>query len=580
MRRTKIVCTLGPSTDKEEVLRNLMKNGMNVARMNFSHGTHEEQKARLDMIKKLREELNLPVAALLDTKGPEIRIGDVEGGKLELKPGQEFTLTTEEMLGTEKKVTITYKELYKDVEPGDSILIDDGLIGMEVVRIDESDIVCRVKNGGFISNHKGVNVPGVELNMPFVSPKDLADIVFAVKQDYDFIAASFTRTAEDIMEIRKILQEHGGEKIHIIAKLENKQGVKNCEDILRVADGIMIARGDMGVEIPLEEVPVIQKELIRKAMHMGKPVITATQMLDSMMKNPRPTRAETSDVANAIYQGTSAIMLSGETAAGAYPIEAVQTMAKIAERTEQDIDYSREFKPRKLAEAPDVTSAISHATCTTAADLKAAAIVAVSKSGRTVSRIAKYLPVCPIIGCTTDERVYRQLNLLWGVTPVVMEEANTADELFDHAVELAEQKGLIARGELVVIAAGVPVGLSGTTNMMKVQIAGNALVTGKGANKLKASGNVCVCSNDEDLEKKFRAGDIVVVEQTTNEMVHKLKDAAGIITETGDRYSHAAVVGMTLEIPVITSARNATRILKSGTFVTMDAEQGIVYNGR
>ena len=580
MRRTKIVCTLGPSTDKEDVLRNLMKNGMNVARMNFSHGTHEEQKARLDMIKKLREELNLPVAALLDTKGPEIRIGDVEGGKLELKPGQEFTLTTEEMLGTEKKVTITYKELYKDVEPGDSILIDDGLIGMEVVRIDESDIVCRVKNGGFISNHKGVNVPGVELNMPFVSPKDLADIVFAVEQDYDFIAASFTRTAEDIMEIRKILQEHGGEKIHIIAKLENKQGVKNCEDILRVADGIMIARGDMGVEIPLEEVPVIQKELIRKAMHMGKPVITATQMLDSMMKNPRPTRAETSDVANAIYQGTSAIMLSGETAAGAYPIEAVQTMAKIAERIEQDIDYSREFKPRKLAEAPDVTSAISHATCTTAADLKAAAIVAVSKSGRTVSRIAKYLPVCPIIGCTTDERVYRQLNLLWGVTPVVMEEANTADELFDHAVELAEQKGLIARGELVVIAAGVPVGLSGTTNMMKVQIAGNALVTGKGANKLKASGNVCVCSNDEDLEKKFRAGDIVVVEQTTNEMVHKLKDAAGIITETGDRYSHAAVVGMTLEIPVITSARNATRILKSGTFVTMDAEQGIVYNGR
>ena len=580
MRRTKIVCTLGPSTDKEDVLRNLMKNGMNVARMNFSHGTHEEQKARLDMIKKLREELNLPVAALLDTKGPEIRIGDVEGGKLELKPGQEFTLTTEEMLGTEKKVTITYKELYKDVEPGDSILIDDGLIGMEVVRIDESDIVCRVKNGGFISNHKGVNVPGVELNMPFVSPKDLADIVFAVEQDYDFIAASFTRTAEDIMEIRKILQEHGGEKIHIIAKLENKQGVKNCEDILRVADGIMIARGDMGVEIPLEEVPVIQKELIRKAMHMGKPVITATQMLDSMMKNPRPTRAETSDVANAIYQGTSAIMLSGETAAGAYTIEAVQTMAQIAERTEQDIDYSREFKPRKLAEAPDVTSAISHATCTTAADLKAAAIVAVSKSGRTVSRIAKYLPVCPIIGCTTDERVYRQLNLLWGVTPVVMEEANTADELFDHAVELAEQKGLIARGELVVIAAGVPVGLSGTTNMMKVQIAGNALVTGKGANKLKASGNVCVCSNDEDLEKKFRAGDIVVVEQTTNEMVHKLKDAAGIITETGDRYSHAAVVGMTLEIPVITSARNATRILKSGTFVTMDAEQGIVYNGR
>ncbi len=580
MRRTKIVCTLGPSTDKEEVLRGLMKNGMNVARMNFSHGTHEEQKTRLDMIKKLRKELDLPVAALLDTKGPEIRIGDVEGGKLELKPGQEFTLTTEEMLGTAQKVSITYKELYRDVEAGDSILIDDGLIGMEVVRIEGEDIVCRVKNGGFISNHKGVNVPGVELNMPFVSPKDHDDIVFAVEQDYDFIAASFTRTAEDIMEIRKILHEHGGEHIHIIAKLENAQGVENCESILRVADGIMIARGDMGVEIPLEEVPVIQKKLIRQAMHMGKPVITATQMLDSMIKNPRPTRAETSDVANAIYQGTSAIMLSGETAAGAYPIEAVQTMAKIAERTERDIDYTREFKPRKLAEVPDVTSAISHATCTTATDLKAAAIVAVSKSGRTVSRIAKYLPVCPIIGCTTDERVYRQLSLLWGVTPVVMKEENTADELFDHAVELAEQKGLISRGELVVIAAGVPLGLSGTTNMMKVHIAGNALVSGKGCNKLKASGNVCVCSGIEDLEKNFRAGDIVVVEQTNNEMVYKLKGAAGIITETGDRYSHAAVVGMTLDIPVITSARNATHILKSGTFVTMDAEQGIVYNGK
>lgn len=581
MKRTKIICTLGPASSKKTVLKAMMRAGMDIARFNFSHGSHEEHRGRVDMIKNLREELNIPVAMLLDTKGPEIRTKLLKDHKkVMLETGSEFTLTTGDIEGDETRVAITYENLHKDVKKGGKILIDDGLIELEIENIKNCDIVCRVLNGGELGERKGINVPYVKVKLPGITEQDKADILFGIQQEFDYIAASFVRDAKAIREIRQLLDENGGQDIGIIAKIENAEGVENIDEIIKAADGIMVARGDLGVEIPPSEVPYIQKMIIRKCNENYVPVITATQMLDSMMKNPRPTRAETSDVANAIYQGTSAIMLSGETAAGAYPIEAVQTMAKIAERTEQDIDYSREFKPRKLAEAPDVTSAISHATCTTAADLKAAAIVAVSKSGRTVSRIAKYLPVCPIIGCTTDERVYRQLNLLWGVTPVVMEEANTADELFDHAVELAEQKGLIARGELVVIAAGVPVGLSGTTNMMKVQIAGNALVTGKGANKLKASGNVCVCSNDEDLEKKFRAGDIVVVEQTTNEMVHKLKDAAGIITETGDRYSHAAVVGMTLEIPVITSARNATRILKSGTFVTMDAEQGIVYNGR
>ena len=580
MRKTTIVCTLGPSTDDENVLRQLMLEGMSVARMNFSHGSHEEQKKRLDMVKKLRKELGLPVAALLDTKGPEIRIGDIEGGKVELKKGQTFVLTTEDIVGNAEIVSITYKQLYKDVKPGDSILIDDGLIGMEVQKIDGEEIVCQVKNGGFISNHKGVNVPGVELKMPFVSQKDYEDIVFAAEQDYDFIAASFTRTADDILEIRKILEEKGGQYIHIIAKIENMQGVENCEEILRVADGIMIARGDMGVEIPLEEVPVIQKKLIRMALKASKPVITATQMLDSMIKNPRPTRAETSDVANAIYQGTGAIMLSGETAAGAYPVEAVRTMARIAERTEKDIDYSREFKPRRLAERPDVTNAISHATCTTAMDLNAAAIVAVTKSGRTVGRIAKYRPSCPVIGCATHSRVCRQLSLMWGVIPVEMQEEETADELFDHAVKLTEDKGLISRGDLVVITAGVPLGLSGTTNMLKVQVAGNTLLTGRGCNALKASGNVCVCNSAEDLAKTFRPGDIVVVSATNNDMMPQLKDAAGIITEQGDRYSHAAIVGIALDIPVITEAKNATRILKSGTFVTMDSEQGLVYRGR
>lgn len=580
MRKTKIVCTLGPATDDENVLRQLMLEGMSVARMNFSHGSHEEQKKRLDMVKKLRKELGLPVAALLDTKGPEIRIGDIEGGKVELKKGQTFVLTTEDIVGNAEIVSITYKQLYKDVKPGDSILIDDGLIGMEVQKIDGEEIVCQVKNGGFISNHKGVNVPGVELKMPFVSQKDYEDIVFAAEQDYDFIAASFTRTADDILEIRKILEEKGGQYIHIIAKIENMQGVENCEEILRVADGIMIARGDMGVEIPLEEVPVIQKKLIRMALKASKPVITATQMLDSMIKNPRPTRAETSDVANAIYQGTGAIMLSGETAAGAYPIEAVRTMARIAERIEKDIDYSREFKPRRLAERPDVTNAISHATCTTAMDLNAAAIVAVTKSGRTVGRIAKYRPSCPIIGCATHSRVCRQLSLMWGVIPVEMQEEETADDLFDHAVKLSEDKKLISRGDLVVITAGVPLGLSGTTNMLKVQVAGNTLLTGRGCNALKASGNICVCNSADDLAKNFRPGDIVVVSATNNDMMPQLKDAAGIITEQGDRYSHAAIVGIALDIPVITEAKNATRILKSGTFVTMDSEQGLVYSGR
>ena len=468
MRRTKIVCTLGPSTDKEDVLRNLMKNGMNVARMNFSHGTHEEQKARLDMIKKLREELNLPVAALLDTKGPEIRIGDVEGGKLELKPGQEFTLTTEEMLGTVKKVTITYKELYKDVEPGDSILIDDGQIGMEVVRIDESDIVCRVKNGGFISNHKGVNVPGVELNMPFVSPKDLADIVFAVEQDYDFIAASFTRSAADVKEIRDILEKNGGHDIKIIAKIENQQGVDNIDEIIEAADGIMIARGDMGVEIPPEYVPVIQQKIIQKVYTAGKPVITATQMLDSMISHPRPTRAEATDVANAIFQGTSATMLSGESAAGKYPVQALQLMSRIAEHMEQNIDYNTIFKKTDRNENPDITNAIAHATCLTAIDLKASAILAVTKSGSTAHMMSKHRPGCLIGACTSSERVLRQLNLSWGVYPMLIKEEYSSEILCLRAIEAAQKHKLVKVGDTIVFAGGVPLGIPGRTNLIRV----------------------------------------------------------------------------------------------------------------
>lgn len=428
LRKTKIVCTLGPSTDDENVMRSLIEEGMNVARFNFSHGGHEEQFGRLTMLRKLREEMKRPVAALLDTKGPEIRLKEFASGKVELKNGQTFTLTTEDIVGDESRVAITYKDLPDDVKPGDTILIDDGLIGLEVKKIQKvsgtkadaegkmpMDIVCTVMNGGMVSNKKGVNVPNVELSMPYISEKDYGDIVFAVENDYDFIAASFVRCADDVLAIRKILEEKGGEDIHIIAKIENMQGVQNIDEIIRVSDGIMVARGDMGVEIPLEDVPVIQKMIIKKVSGAGKVVITATQMLDSMMKHPRPTRAEATDVANAIYDGTSAIMLSGETAAGQYPIEALKTMVRIAVRTECDINYLQRFKDRKNMSSPDVTNAISHATCTMAGDLNAAAILAVSKSGRTARMISKYRPYSPIIGACLTEKVYRQLGLSWAL---------------------------------------------------------------------------------------------------------------------------------------------------------------------
>ena len=576
LRKTKIICTLGPASESEEVIRELMLAGMNVARLNFSHGTHEEQRGKLERVKKVREELGLPVALLLDTKGPEIRTGEFEKGKVELKKGQTFVLTTEDVLGNEGKVSITYKNLVKDVQEGDSILIDDGLIGLKVVKVTEKEIICSVENGGTVSNKKGINVPGVELKMPFISKKDKDDILFAVKEGFDYIAASFTRTADDILEIRRILEENNCNFIKIIAKVENDQGIKNVDEILRVADGVMIARGDMGVEIPLEEVPSIQKKLIRKAFETGKPIITATQMLDSMMKNPRPTRAETSDVANAIYQGTSAIMLSGETASGQYPVEALKTMVKIALRTEADIDYDERFKRRSIEDRTDITNAVSHATCTTAVDLHASAIITVTKSGRTVGMVAKHHPGCMIIGCCMDDYVCRQLNLYWGVQPLLLPKEEDADALFNSAVAAAEEAGLVSRGDLTVLTAGIPLGVTGTTNLIKVQVAGRILVKGKGYTKKKVCGPICVAKDAEELKKNFAAGDIVVVPETTNEMLPERKSAQAVIAEHGGSHSHAAIVGLTLDIPVIVNAANATEILKSGAVVQVDAETGTV----
>ncbi len=575
-RKTKIICTLGPASESEQMIRELMLAGMNVARLNFSHGTHEEQKGKIELVKKVREELKLPVAMLLDTKGPEIRTRDVEGGKIELKKGQSFVLTTEEVLGNEGIVSITYRDLVKDVEVGDAILIDDGLIELRVNQVTEKDIYCTVKNGGFISNKKGINVPGVNLNMPFISEKDYDDIIFGIEEGFDFIAASFTRSAEDILEIRKILDERNCDHIKIIAKIENLQGVENIDEILRVSDGIMIARGDMGVEIPLEEVPVIQKKLILKSLEIGKPVITATQMLDSMMKNPRPTRAETSDVSNAIYQGTGAIMLSGETASGQYPVEALKTMDRIAIRTEEDIDYDYRFKRRSIMDKPDITNAVSHATCTTAADLKAAAIITVSKSGRTVGMISRYRPSCTIIGCCMDDYVCRQLNLYWGVEPLLLEREDNAETLFNRAVEAAEQAKLVMRGDLTVLTAGVPLGITGTTNLIKVQVAGQILVTGQGITRKKVCGPLCVARDTEELKKLYHAGDIIVVPETANEMLPELKTASALVTEREGSNSHGAIVGLTLDIPVIVGAEHAVDILKNGAVVTVDAETGAV----
>ena len=467
MRKTKIICTIGPASENEEILRELMLAGMNVARFNFSHGTHEEQKRKLTSVLKVSNELGLPVATLLDTKGPEIRLKDFANGKEELVEGQIFTLTTEEMMGTNEKASITYKNLKNDVKVGMTILIDDGKIEMTIEKITDTDIVCRVINGGFVSNHKGINAPGAVLSMPYISDVDRADITFCAQMGYDFLAASFARSKEDILEVRKILEENNS-KAKIIAKIENMQGIENVEEILEVSDGIMVARGDMGVEIPLEDVPVIQKDMIKKAVEQGKQVITATQMLESMISNPRPTRAETADVANAIYDGTTAIMLSGETAAGAYPIEAVKTMAKIAERAEQDIDYGGRMKKYDTTDGVDITTAISHATCTTAMDLNAAAIITVTMSGFTADMISRYKPGCPIIGCSVNPRVCRQLNLSWGVAPLLIHKEETADDLFDEATKMAEKAGLVKKGDVVVLTAGVPLGMTGTTNMIRV----------------------------------------------------------------------------------------------------------------
>lgn len=467
-KRTKIVCTLGPASETEEILRDLINNGLNVCRMNFSHGSHKEHKVRMDLVKKVREELGQPTAILLDTKGPEIRTGNFSDPEVILEEGQTFTITMKDVMGNKEICTVSYKGLAHDVKPGDTILIDDGLVGLTVKEIKGDDIVCEVQNSGIVKNHKGVNVPGVKVNLPAITEKDRSDIEFGIKQGIDFIAASFVRKVSDVLAIREILEENNATDIKIISKIENQEGVDNLDEIIAISDGIMVARGDLGVEIPTEEIPVVQKLMIKKCNEAGKPVITATQMLDSMMRNPRPTRAEVTDVANAIYDGTDAIMLSGETAAGKYPVEAVKTMAQIAKRTEESINYN-ELLICKASKAKNVADAISYATCTTAMNLDAKAILTSTSSGHTARMVSKFRPDCQIVATTSHDRVMRQLSLSWGVMPLIRSSSKTTDEVIENAIVSAKNAKYINEEDLVVVTAGVARGVSGTTNLIKVE---------------------------------------------------------------------------------------------------------------
>ena len=578
MRKTKIICTLGPSTDKDGVLRELVANGMNVARFNFSHGSYEEHGGRLAKLKALREELGKPVAALLDTKGPEIRLKEFKNGVEMLEAGQTFTLTTREVEGTKEICSITYTDLPQDVHEGGTIMLDDGLIKLQIQTVNDTDIVCTVLNNGKIKNKKGVNVPGVHLSMPYMSQRDKDDIIFGIQQGYDFIAASFVRTAQDVYDIRNLLNQYDS-NIRIIAKIENREGVNNIDSILAAADAVMVARGDLGVEIDFTELPGIQKTIIDRSFSFGKPIVTATQMLDSMIVNPRPTRAEISDVANAIYDGTSAIMLSGETAAGAYPVEALKTMSAIAERTEQEGFHLRgrmmDSNPGKIS----VSDATAHAACLTARDVNAAAIVTVSESGTTARLLSKYRPQQPIIACVMREQVQRQLSLSWGITPLMMSLAHSTDELIEMSTALAKENGYLHNGELAVVTAGVPVGVSGTTNMIKIHMVGNCLATGVGVgpeNNDVASGKACVCRTMDEVRAKFKPGMVLVVPSTSNEMLSFVRDAAALVVEEPGLNSHAAIAGKALLKPTVVGAAGATSHIRDGLMVAVDCAHGSV----
>ncbi|MED3785056.1 pyruvate kinase [Geobacillus stearothermophilus] len=580
-RKTKIVCTIGPASESVDKLVQLMEAGMNVARLNFSHGDHEEHGRRIANIREAAKRTGRTVAILLDTKGPEIRTHNMENGAIELKEGSKLVISMSEVLGTPEKISVTYPSLIDDVSVGAKILLDDGLISLEVNAVDKQagEIVTTVLNGGVLKNKKGVNVPGVKVNLPGITEKDRADILFGIRQGIDFIAASFVRRASDVLEIRELLEAHDALHIQIIAKIENEEGVANIDEILEAADGLMVARGDLGVEIPAEEVPLIQKLLIKKCNMLGKPVITATQMLDSMQRNPLPTRAEASDVANAIFDGTDAVMLSGETAAGQYPVEAVKTMHQIALRTEQALEHRDILSQRTKESQTTITDAIGQSVAHTALNLDVAAIVTPTVSGKTPQMVAKYRPKAPIIAVTSNEVVSRRLALVWGVYTKEAPHVNTTDEMLDVAVDAAVRSGLVKHGDLVVITAGVPVGETGSTNLMKVHVISDLLAKGQGIGRKSAFGKAVVAKTAEEARQKMVDGGILVTVSTDADMMPAIEKAAAIITEEGGLTSHAAVVGLSLGIPVIVGVENATTLFKDGQEITVDGGFGAVYRG-
>ncbi|KKB42166.1 pyruvate kinase [Bacillus thermotolerans] len=581
MRKTKIVCTIGPASESPEMLEKLIEAGMNVARLNFSHGNHEEHAQRIKHIRQAAEKLGRTIGILLDTKGPEIRTHEMENGFIELSAGNQVTVSMKEVLGTPERFSISYSGLIDDIQVGGKILLDDGLIALEVTGIDkdQGEIHTKVLNSGTLKNKKGVNVPGVSINLPGITSKDAEDIKFGIEQDIDFIAASFVRRASDVLEIRELLENYGADSIKIIPKIENQEGVDNIDSILEVSDGLMVARGDLGVEVPAEEVPLVQKQLIRKCNSLGKPVITATQMLDSMQRNPRPTRAEASDVANAIFDGTDAIMLSGETAAGMYPVEAVQTMHNIAKRTEKALNYSELLSARSKVKDQSMTDAIGRSVAHTANDLDVKAIITPTESGHTARMISRYRAKAPIVAVTSNERVSRSLALVWGVYPYIGPKVKTTDEMLDLAVERSLQSDLVKHGDLVVITAGVPVGESGTTNLMKIHVVGDVLMKGQGIGRKSAYGRVVVAKDAKEALAKVEEGSILVTVGSDRDMVAAIEKCAALITEEGGLTSHAAVVGINLGLPVIVGVEDAVSKLTDGQEITVDASRGIIYNG-
>ncbi len=577
MRKTKIICTIGPASEDINILKQMIENGMNVARLNFSHGVHEEHKRKIENIRKAADELGVPIAIMLDTKGPEIRTGKLEAGSVWLKGGQRFVLTSRDVPGNEHEVQVSYKLLPREVKKGTTILLADGLITLLVEEVTGTDIICRVMNGGELGEKKGVNVPGVRINLPFMSKKDEEYINFGIDNEVDYIAASFVRMPEDVLEIKRILEQRDAD-IGIIAKIESQQGVDNLEDIIKVADGVMVARGDLGVEIPIEEVPLVQKTVVKQCSQAGKIVIIATQMLDSMITNPRPTRAEVSDVANAIFDRADAIMLSGETAAGKYPVQVVRTMARIAKRAEEVLPYSEILRQKRMQGNISVTDAISYATCATAMSLNASAIIPVTRNGTTAKMVAKYRPQANIVAATPKIKVLNKLAMVWGVYPVLIPDVSSTDDLLKTAIESARKAELIHNGDMVVLTAGFPTGFSGGTNLLKVHVVGDVLVEGTGIGSESVKGKVKIVLSAVDI-KKVQPGDIVVTKSADRSFAQLLDKISAIVAEEGGLTSDAAIIGLNANIPVVVGAANATSILKDGMLITIDTPQGKVYKG-